>query len=264
MPAQLFLGQDMAAPLLVPLADGQACVFTERRPGRETDNEDAVALIPGDADSGVVAVADGLGGLPSGNLAAALALRKLADSVNGQSGDAQREAVLTGIEAANAAVLANGQGGGTTLAVVSIYNDTVRAYHAGDSMILVCGQRGKLKYQSVPHSPVGYAEASGMLDEDTAMYHDDRHLVSNMVGMSDMRVEVGPLVKLARYDTVVIGSDGLYDNLFVSEIIELVRAGPLARAAERLLAICRERMRLVDNDQPHKPDDLAFILFRRR
>ncbi len=264
MPAQLFLGQDMAAPLIVPLADGLACVFTERRPGRETANEDAAALIPGDADSAVVAVADGLGGLPSGNLAAALALQQLADSVAGQSGDVQREAVMTGIEAANAAVLANGQGGGATIAVVSIDNDTVRAYHAGDSMIVVCGQRGKLKYQSVPHSPVGYAEASGMLDEDAAMFHAERHLVSNMVGMAGMRVEVGPLVKLARYDTVVIGSDGLYDNLFVSEIIELVRTGPLAKAAARLLTACRERMKLLDTDLPHKPDDLAFILFRRR
>jgi serine/threonine protein phosphatase PrpC len=130
-------------------------------------------------------------------------------------------------------------------------------------MIVVCGQRGKLKYQSVPHSPVGYAEASGMIDEDAAMFHADRHLVSNMVGMADMRLEVGPLVPLARYDTVVVGSDGLFDNLFVSEIIEHVRAGPLARAAQRLLATCRERMRQVDTDHPHKPDDLAFILFRR-
>lgn len=263
MAPRLFLGQDLEGPLTVALADGVACVFTERRPGRETDNEDALALIPGDDVSAVVAVADGLGGLPAGDRAAALALGELAGSVSGQSGDAQREAVLTGIEAANAAVLADGQSGGTTLAVVSICNDTVRAYHAGDSMILVCGQRGKLKYQSVPHSPVGYAEASGMLDEDAAMFHAERHLVSNMVGMADMRLEVGPLVQLARYDTVVVGSDGLFDNLFVSEIIDLVRAGPLARAAQRLLDACRQRMRQADESHPHKPDDLAFILFRR-
>ncbi|MEZ5541805.1 MAG: protein phosphatase 2C domain-containing protein [Pseudomonadota bacterium] len=260
---RLFLGQDMAEPLLMPLADGQVCVFTERRPGRDTENEDGVALIPGDANSAVVAVADGLGGLPAGDLAAAVALQQLTDSVAGQSGDAQREAVLTGIEAANAAVLAQAQGGGTTLAVVSIANDTVRAYHAGDSMIMVCGQRGKLKYQSVPHSPVGYAEASGMLDADAAMFHAERHLVSNMVGMTDMRLEIGPLVQLARYDTVVVGSDGLFDNLFVSEIIELVRAGPLVQAAQRLLASARERMQRAGSERPHKPDDLAFILFRR-
>jgi serine/threonine protein phosphatase PrpC len=155
MPPLLFHGTDMPEPMTMPLADGLACVYTGRRPGRETPNEDAAALIPGDATSAVVAVADGLGGLPSGSLASArLAAACIQRDRTG--GDAQRRAVLTGIETANAQAMARGQGGGTTIAVVSIDNDTVRAFHAGDSMILVCGQRGKLKYQSVPHSPVGY------------------------------------------------------------------------------------------------------------
>jgi len=261
---RMFLGADMPQPLTEVLADGLACVFTERRPGRETPNEDAAALIPGGASSAVIAVADGLGGLPAGHQASSIALQQLADSVSGQSGDAQREAVLTGIEAANSAVMATGQGSGTTIAVVSIDNGTVRAYHAGDSMILVCGQRGKLKYQSVPHSPVGYAEASGMLDEDAAMFHTERHIVSNMVGMVDMRVEIGPVVSLAQRDTVVVASDGLYDNLFVGEIIELVRKGPIEQAGARLLAACRARMAETADERPHKPDDLSFVLFRRR
>jgi serine/threonine protein phosphatase PrpC len=259
----LFQGADMPEPMIVNLADGVACVFTGGRPGRETPNEDAAALIPGDGTSAVVAIADGLGGLPSGSLASGLALQQLAEYVSGQSGHAQREAVLTGIEAANAEVLARGQGGGTTIAVVSIDNDTVRAYHAGDSMILVCGQRGKLKYQSVPHSPVGYAEASGMLDEDAAMFHEERHVVSNMVGMADMRLEIGPVVSLALRDTVVIASDGLFDNLFLGEIVDLVRTGPLDQAGRRLLVAARERMTFADETRPHKPDDLSFILFRR-
>jgi serine/threonine protein phosphatase PrpC len=264
MPVLLLQGMHMPEPLTMALADGQACVYTGSRPGRETPNEDAAALIPGDATSAVVAVADGLGGLPSGSLASGLALQQLADSVTGQSGDAQREAVLSGIEAANAEVIARGQGGGTTIAVVSIDNDTVRAYHAGDSMILVCGQRGRLKYQTVPHSPVGYAEASGMLDADAAMFHEERHIVSNMVGMPDMRLEIGPVVNLSRYDTVVVGSDGLFDNLFVNEIIELVRKGPLDRAGRNLLQACRERMQPGEDGRPHKPDDLSFVLFRRQ
>ncbi len=261
---QLFIGKDMGEPVTVPLANGLACVFTAPRPGRETANEDSAALIPGDAGSAVLAVADGLGGLPAGSLASGLALQQLADVVAGQSGEDQREAVLTGIETANTAVMASGQGGGTTLAVVSIDNDSMRAYCAGDSMVVVCGQRGKLKYQSVPHSPVGYAQAAGMLDEDAAMFHAERHLVSNMVGMAEMHVEVSPVVRLALHDTVVVGSDGLFDNLFISEIVERVRSGPLVAAASRLLETCRERMASVADGRPHKPDDLAFILYRRK
>ena len=73
-----------------------------------------------------------------------------------------------------------------------------------------------------------------MLDEDEAMYHAERHLISSMVGMADMRVEVGPVVKLALRDTLVVGSDGLFDNLFVREIVELVRKGPLQKAGRQL------------------------------
>lgn len=261
--AHLYLGADLEGPQAWPLAGGTACVFTRRRPGREGPNEDAAALIPGADNNGVLAVADGLGGLPAGALASALALQRLDEHVAGQPADVQREAVLTGLEAANSAVLAGGQGSATTIAVAAIEGEKVRIYHAGDSMVVICGQRGKLKYQTVPHSPVGYAEASGMLDEDDAMFHDERHLVSNMVGTPEMRVEISPLLPLARRDTLVIASDGLYDNLYVGEIIDLVRAGPLAAAGSRLLAACEERMSQKVADHPHKPDDLAFILYRR-
>lgn len=264
MNSRMYLGMDMETPEIWPLAGGTACVFTRRRPGRETANEDAAALFPGANDNGVLAVADGLGGLPAGDLASALALQRLGVHVTGLAADAMREAVLTGLEEANATVLAGGQGSATTIAVAGIEDGRVRTYHAGDSMIVICGQRGKLKYQTVPHSPVGYAEASGMLDEDDAMFHDERHLVSNMVGSPEMRVEISPLLRLAPRDTLVIATDGLYDNLYVAEIIELVRAGPLDVAGKRLLADCRQRMLLTGDEHPHKPDDLAFILYRRR
>jgi serine/threonine protein phosphatase PrpC len=263
MNPHLYLEMDMVAPEILPLAGGEACVFTHRRPGRETANEDAAAIIPGNTDSGVIAVADGLGGLPAGNLAAGLVLQHLSHHVDGQHGDAQREAVLDGLELANEAILASGQGSATTIAVVGIDGITVRAYHAGDSMILITGQRGRIKYQSMAHSPTGYAEASGMLDEESAMFHDERHLVSNMVGMTGMRIEMSPPVEMAPRDTVVVASDGLFDNLYIGEIVDLVRTGPLAQAGTRLLELCRERMVSIDINHPHKPDDLAFVLYRR-
>lgn len=101
-----------------------------------------------------------------------------------------------------------------------------------------------------------------MLDEETAMFHSDRHLVSNMVGMPDMRIEMSPPVRLAPRDTVVMASDGLFDNLYTGEVVDLVRTGPLAVAGRRLLDRCRERMTDTGSDQPHKPDDLVFVLYR--
>ena len=255
----------MTAPQVLPVAAGQACVFSRRRPGRDTANEDAAGVFAGDGDCAVLAVADGLGGLPAGSHAAALALQQLAARLTGMPcGDIQREAVLTGLEQANAAVIETGQGGATTIAVAGIDNHTVRAYHAGDSMILVTGQRGRIKYQSMPHSPVGYAEASGMLDAEGAMFHTERHLVSNMVGMAEMRIEMSPPIKLAPRDTVVLASDGVFDNLYVSEVVDLVRTGPLAAAGARLFEQCEQRMSQAEGGHPNKPDDLTIVLYRRQ
>lgn len=263
--AKLYIDAEMSTPQVLPVATGQACVLTRRRPGRATANEDAAGVFPGAGDCAVLAVADGLGGLPAGSEAAALALQQLAARVTGMPcGNVQREAVLTGLERANTAVLDTGQGGATTIAVVGIDRHTVRAYHAGDSTILVTGQRGRIKYQSVPHSPVGYAEASGMLDTEGAMFHSERHLVSNMVGMAEMRIEMSPPIELAPRDTVILASDGVFDNLYVSEVVDLVRTGPLAAAGARLFERCRQRMTGAGGEQPNKPDDLTFILYRRQ
>ena len=102
-----------------------------------------------------------------------------------------------------------------------------------------------------------------MLDETEAMFHDQRHLVSNVIGTGEMHVELGPQLKLAARDTVILGSDGLFDNLFVDEVIQLVRSGPLQQAGARLLDACRQRMQGGAGSGPHKPDDLTYILYRR-
>ena len=43
-----------------------------------------------------------------------------------------------------------------------------------------------------------FAVESGMLSEDDALHHDERNLVSNVVGDEQMRIELGPPLKLAR------------------------------------------------------------------
>ena len=74
------------------------------------------------------------------------------------------------------------------------------------------------------------------------MHHDDRHLVSNMVGSSDMRIEVGSPILLASRDTALLATDGLFDNVHPDEIVEIVRAGPLERAAAALAGLAAKRM----------------------
>jgi serine/threonine protein phosphatase PrpC len=116
----------------------------------------------------------------------------------------------------------------------------------------------------VAHSPVGYAVESGLLGAGEAIHHDARHVVSNVVGADDMRIEIGPVITLHPLDTVVIVSDGVFDNLHVEEIVELARRGPLAAAAAAIGEGSRARMLgAADRRLPCKPDDMTLVLFRR-
>lgn len=257
---------DLAAAEVVPFAGGSCALFTARAPDKETPNEDAIGLIPLGESAGVLVVADGAGGMPGGDEASAIAIDRLARAVawDGTEPDALRARIIDGIEAANEAIRELGRGAASTIAVAEIRDGLVRSYHVGDSMVFVTGQRGRTKHQTVSHSPVGYAVEAGVIDEAEAVHHEERHVVSNLLGSADMRIEIGPVVRLAPRDTLVLASDGLYDNLYFEEIVERVRKGPLPRVAKSLVDACRRRMTKSDTSRPSKPDDLAFLVFRSR
>lgn len=264
MDAQLFFQAEMSRGEILELSGAVAAVFSARCREKETPNEDAAALVHVNGEAGILVVADGLGGSPAGEQASCLAIRELIASIREAPGDdpSLRAAILNGIENANRAVSELGIGAATTMAIAEIRGRTVRPYHVGDSMVLVVGQRGKLKLQTVSHSPVGYAVEAGLLDETEAMHHDQRHLVSNVIGTPDMRIEVGSTVEMARYDTLLLATDGLFDNLHTDEIVERIRKGPLKRVLRTLVEDCHRRMETPEEGQPSKPDDLTFIAYR--
>jgi serine/threonine protein phosphatase PrpC len=102
-----------------------------------------------------------------------------------------------------------------------------------------------------------------MLDGEEALHHDERHLVSNLVGSAEMRIEVGSPLDLAPLDTVLLASDGLFDNLLQPEIVDEIRVKPLEQVARTLAQAAVSRMDEPVEGQPSKPDDLTFLLYRR-
>ena len=254
---------DLDAPLCRPFAGGEVVLFTRRSPIKKSVNEDGIALMPHGPDSGVLAVADGVGGFPGGERAARVALEQLARSVwNAAHSDVElRAAILDGIENANRAVLRLG-GAATTLAVAEIRGHEVRPYHIGDSVILVTGLRGRIRLKTIAHSPTAYAVEAGLMDEWQAMHHEERNLISNAVGSTDMRIEVGAPLKLHQRDTLLLASDGLVDNLHPDEIVETVRKGDLLHGGQILTQLCQERMLEGGGERPSKPDDLSLVVFR--
>lgn len=239
--------------------------YTCRSPDKETDNEDTVAAIPYGPDAAVLLVADGAGGLPAGRRASRTAVARLEASLQTAMSETTllRTAILNGIDEANRAVLELGGGSATTLTVVTIEGSIARTYQIGDSEAIIVGQRGKVKAQTLAHSPTGFAVEAGFLGQREALHHEERHLVSNFLGSSDMRIDMGATVMLSPFDTVLVASDGLTDNLHFVEIVEVMRKGALDSAAEALTRLAKRRMTVESKTQPSKPDDLSVILFRK-
>ena len=257
-------GQDSALPEVFPVAGGAAAVFSARAPHKESGNEDAAGVFCVDSRRGILVVADGMGGAAAGERASAEAIGALRRALRrgGADGEELRSHLLDAFEDANQRILALGIGAATTLCVGELDGTCLRIYHAGDSAALVVGQRGRIKLQTIAHSPVGYAVESGLIDEADALHHGERHIVSNVIGSREMRIEIGSRIRLAPRDSALIASDGLFDNVSLDEITASIRFGPIQEAALRLAEIAVQRMQSPRAGEPSKSDDLSFVLYR--
>ena len=253
---------DLEVPRFDTFTGGNVAWYSHRSPDKNTENEDSLTLIPINKTTGILAIADGLGGHVNGAAASQIAVESF-QAVRQSADPADlRTAILNAIELTNQTILQDIPGAATTLAIVELCGRQIRTYHVGDSVILVTGQRGKRKFMTMAHSPVGYAVESGMLDENDAVHHEERHIVSNVVGSPEMSIEMGAGIELSARDTLLIASDGLMDNLYLDEIIKTIRSGPLQACALSLVQQAQQRMLNADEAHPHHPDDLSFILYR--
>lgn len=240
------------APLTLATDYGEVVAFSAPAP-EASENQDAAYV----GRRGLIAVVDGVGGNRGGKEAARLAVEALAAGGE-ESSDAGR--ILASFDRANAAIRERATGGMATAVAAWIGPGGVRPFAIGDAQVWLVGGRGKIKYRSVQHGPVGFAEEAGLIDETEALTHEDRHLIANALGDESMRMEIGPALTPAVRDTILLGSDGLFDNLYADEIVERIRSGRLAGGVEALVALARKRM--LGGGAPGKPDDLTIVACR--
>jgi serine/threonine protein phosphatase PrpC len=264
--SRVYLNVDMLEPEVFELAGGSVAVLSARKPEKTAANQDAAAVVATGEASAVLIVADGCGGMANGEQAARIAIDCLTNHIAtaAGSGESLRTAILDGVEEANRQIIELKNGAGATLAVVQLENGEARPYHIGDAQIVLVGGRGKVKLLTTSHSPVGYAMEAGMLGEQEAIEHEERHLVSNYLGSEAMHVEVGSVRAVSSRDGLLVASDGVLDNLLIDEITGLLKNGTAASAAAKIAGVAMQRMQSVIEGQPHKPDDLTLIVFSQR
>ena len=245
----------------VELNNAEAVCFSTRSPIKSTPNEDSLAIINVDDETTVLVVADGLGGMAAGEKASKLLVNSIINSLKGDLVSV-REGILNGIDKANKELVETKQETGTTVSIAEIKGNTLRTYHAGDSLILLSAGHAKPKYLAMSHSPISYAVACGAIDAERAMCHPERNLISNYVGCLDMHINIGPLLKLSKFDTLILSSDAVSDNLYDDEICEHISSESLFEGTNELIEHCKKNMKEPSSDRVCHPDDFTLITYR--
>ena len=132
----------------------------------------------------------------------------------------------------------------------------------GPSMLKDISRRQNISPKYLDHI-LSTLRKAGLIKEDEALDHEDLHEISNVIGISDMRMEIGSKIPMAPLDTLLLASDGLFDNVLPDEIIEIIRTGPVATGAAELCRLALDRMYREQKGKPSKPDDFSAILYRQ-
>ncbi|MFJ6196674.1 PP2C family protein-serine/threonine phosphatase [Micromonospora sp. NPDC092111] len=175
-----------------------------------TNNEDSAL-----AGERLVAVADGMGGLPAGEVASEIVIRILDELVPPTVADEAAEALRAVVSTANrrirAAISADParDGMGTTLTAALLAGDTLVLAQVGDSRCYLL-RDGELTQLTRDDTFVQALVDQGTLSPDQARHHPQRSLVTRAVQGADAPPAIGVLTMFAG-DRVLLCSDGLSD-----------------------------------------------------
>ena len=180
-------------------------------------NEDAVLCLP---ELGLWAVADGMGGHECGEVASALALDTLRQSVVAGSG------LESSIHAAHQAILAavqeeGGRRMGSTVVAVRFVDADYEVACIGDSRAYRISLDG-IERLTRDHSWVQAMIDAGELSLDEARQHPRRNIVTQCLGQGEQALEVGRAQgSLAPGELLLLCSDGLTGELTDEQIQEV-------------------------------------------
>lgn len=203
----------------------------------------------------LLAVADGMGGAASGEVASKLAMEVLDDAFSRYAealGDGRtvvgidvlaEKAVRLANRRVYAAALSNQgrRGMGTTLTFVAIQGGRATLGHVGDSRAYLV--RGAKIYQLTrDHSWVEEQLEKGLLTEEEAARHEWRNLITRALGTRPQVAPDAARVDLVPGDRLLLVTDGLHGVVDASEILAEVRRGRDPQTTvDWLIALANER-----------------------
>jgi serine/threonine protein phosphatase PrpC len=202
-------------------------------------NEDALLNRP---DIGLWAIADGMGGHVSGDIASAAVVKALNEVSTFSSAYAFRDAATRAVLSVNESLMA--QGGpaksGSTIVALLAHDGHYACMWAGDSRAYLY-RRGALRALTRDHSVVQDLVDAGLLAPDQAGRHPQANLITRAVGASNALDLDYVFGALNAGDRFLLCSDGLSSFVSDREIALALRRTPLETASQTLVDLALAR-----------------------
>ena len=200
------------------------------------NNEDAVFV-----GNRLFVVADGMGGLPAGELASDILVKALAVVDEKPDTDEPLQDLIAALQTANEQIEAAisddaaRDGMGTTVTALLHAGDRMAALNVGDSRCYLL-RDGELTQLTRDDTYVQALVDQGVLTPDDARRHPQRALVTQAVQGGTFR-PAGRMVPIQLGDRFLLNSDGLSDYVEDAVIAEVLRSSPDRRTcAAELIA----------------------------
>lgn len=206
-------------------------------------NEDSHLVQP---ESGIWAVADGMGGEEAGDVASSTVIAALQSIEPASSAADLLAACEDRMIRANSHLkaIASERGAavvvGTTVAVLLTYGSHYACVWSGDSRIYRV-RGGQIAQLSRDHTAVQELIDDGKLTPDEARAWPERHVITRAIGVNDqpeLDLEYGVM---SPGDVFVLCSDGLFAHITDDEILHHVSTYPSRRACDELIALTLRR-----------------------
>jgi PPM family protein phosphatase len=202
-------------------------------------NEDSYLAVPP-----IYAVADGMGGHGSGDVASRLAVEALARCV--ELRPLFTEAVLHALEEANQVIVSRAEPPsrmGTTVAglagLETAGGDQLMVFNVGDSRVYQLAA-DRIVQLTIDHSEVQELVTAGVLTREQARTHPRRNIVTRALGSAPTVHPDHWLLPVIGGDRFLICSDGLSGELPDEVILPLLAVGDPRQAAEALVAAAND------------------------
>jgi serine/threonine protein phosphatase PrpC len=202
-------------------------------------NEDSYLAVPP-----IYAVADGMGGHGSGDVASRLAVEALARCV--ELRPLFTEAVLHALEEANQVIVSRAEPPsrmGTTVTglagLETAGGDHLMVFNVGDSRVYRLAA-DRIVQVTVDHSEVQELVLAGVLSREQARTHPRRNVVTRALGAAPSVQSDHWLLPAVSGDRFLICSDGLTGELPDEVILPLLTVGGPQQAAEALVAAAND------------------------